>query len=144
MMKKRLTIPKATLKVLQQFGNINDVVSNILSLVENNILSVDNLPSAFTTHTDCVKTTIFITNAWYISNEEVRKSFSLTRLLQYFVDNELYNELNWQCVTDTNATNKLQLYLHEAQEALFKAINLKPTCIDTLVDIVAQIDNILW
>lgn len=107
---QRVTLPINTINILSQFGDISIVVNKILDLVEQNVISVSNLPSANTTHCKCKKITLTITNQYYISAYDAGNKISLVRLLQYFVDNELYAEFDWD-IKDNVDDAKLNVIL---------------------------------
>ena len=111
---QRVTLPIDTIDVLKQFGDIDVVVDKILQLVEQNVIPIDNLPNANTVSQKCKKISINIINKTYIDMRENGDKFSLARLLQYFVDNELYAELDWQTsdIVDTTKQAIVLALLH--------------------------------
>lgn len=124
-MKKRIVVPITTLEILLQFGDIDTVLDDILSLVENGDISTE-LSSAHTTCQPCKKITVNITNQWFIDLVNDGQPISLVKLLQYFVDNELYNEFNWQPKQFNVTQDKFASLIEQAQDNIIKAISIRP------------------
>lgn len=109
-MKKRVVLPTETVLILEHFGTLSDVTNRILSLVESGDIDIGCLPPAnIANYSNKKKVNIDITNNWYLSNEINGNTLSITRLLQYFVDNELYNDLQWEAVNNED-DNKTIVY----------------------------------
>lgn len=121
-MRKRIVIANDTLNVLLQFGDIDTVVNKILELVEQELIPMDNLPVANASNVPCKKVTVNITNRWYVETCMLLRSVKLVRILQYFVDNELFNEFNWTIVNYKR--NDLLVALNYAHAYMIDAVRL--------------------
>lgn len=110
-MKKRLVLPAETVNILNQFGDIDTVVNKVLDLVENGYIPAFNLPVACSSNVPMRKITVHITNKWYMDciTQNISRSISLRRILQFFVDNELFSEYNWQIVRKQRDDFKIAL-----------------------------------
>lgn len=139
-MRKRIVLPNDTLNVLLQFGDIDTVVNKILELVEQELIPIDNLPVAKTGCSIDKKVTINITNQWYIETCINMRSVKLKRILQYFVDNELFNEFNWTIVHYKR--NDALCALNYAHSYLIDCSRLSEKYRDVILNIAQQVGEL--
>ena len=90
-------------ETLDMFGNIHEVTDRILKAGEEGQFSLEDIPaSEFTKNR--VRLNIEITNEYYLSLLETygvrNPRISISRILTWFVDNEVYNDLEWEIVND--------------------------------------------
>lgn len=101
--------------VLKCYGNLNDVTNNILQLGAEGIINVMDKPTA-PPKKDGQQYAIDVTEENYIGLMAIygpkSSRISLRRLLYWFVDNEIYNEIGWEGVesyTDSDTDKSIQL-----------------------------------
>lgn len=141
-MKQRITLPTETIKILEQYGDIHTVVDNILDLVQTGAIPTDNLPQACASDTTVKKITVHITNDWYIESYLANNKICLKRLLQYFVDNELFNEFDWKPVNTSHKQDKVLLDLIHAMTYLLDASTRTVEHRTKILDIAFEIKNL--
>lgn len=116
-----------TVEVLKQFGTLSAVTDKILAACESGEIDIFDKPSVNRCY--CKRYNIEITNIYYItlldrfSGKSAR--ISLSRLLNWFAENELYAALNWQPVTTCNKQtnsllNRIQSICAELQQIAHK------------------------
>ena len=138
--------------MLSCFGNIDEVVNKILDAGSQGLIDIMQKPVAPEKKGGRYYN-INVVNEEYISLVETyglkSSKISLRRLLYWFVENEIYNELGWETTaqyvdTETDAKYKL---LMELQNCLFKIKQYAPeyaTEIDDFRKITLQIEENLW
>lgn len=124
-------------ETLMMFGNIHDVTNRILQEGENGSFSLEDIPASEVSKNK-VRVNINVTNEYYLSLLETygirSPRISISRILTWFVDNEIYNELEWNIVNDfiskkdktiknsidklLNEMNKLKFKLNDQEKAL--------------------------
>lgn len=121
---------KDRVDVLKMFGNLNDVVNKILDEYDNGKIDIENKPEC-ESRIGASRYNINIRNENYVdmlmSYGIKSKQISLRRLLYWFVDNEIYNELEWEPVND---------YIDSNDERINKKIDKIVGEIDALMFIV--------
>lgn len=97
-MKISIYLHKEIIETLQCFGTLDETINHILDDMSVNY-SLTDLP-ACPDRTNAQRCTVDITNTEYL---ELLNTFgptspriSLRRIIYYFVENELYNEFNWE------------------------------------------------
>ena len=89
--------------VLLTFGDLDDVVNRILDASDEGYFDIANKPQC-RNREGCSRYDIRITNENYLRMLKTmgvkNKSISLRRLIYWFVDNEVYNEIGWEPVRD--------------------------------------------
>lgn len=136
-----LHLHRRLIETLEQFGDLSDVTNRILRLAADGYYDIHNKP-ACPPRKGCVYCAIDVTEPTYLAEYNLRgpldRSISLRRLLYWFVDNEMYNELSWQVVDDTTRADKIAQNITMARKALSNAKQLanaetcaKLTTIDT-------------
>lgn len=117
-------------ETLEQFGSLSEVTNRILQLAAEGVYDIHNLPPC-PPRKGCLYCSIEVTEPTYLAEYEARgpldRSISLRRILYWFVDNEIYNELSWQPVNDTTRADKLQQYITIAIKAVNNAKQLCDT-----------------
>ena len=95
-MRIKIRINKITYDTLCTFGDIDSVVNNVLS----SGIDVMRKPTAIIDANNCVHRYVNVTDQDYLDllNQFGMHSniVSLSRLLEWFVDNEIYEQLGWQ------------------------------------------------
>ena len=98
-MKISIYLHKPIADLLKEFGNLSFVVNKILERVEDGTLELENKPAAPDRY-GASRYNIDITNEYYLSliaTYSVNSpKISLRRLLYWFVENEIYEELDWK------------------------------------------------
>lgn len=112
-MKISVYLDKEIVDVLNIFGDLSAVTNEILTLCEQGAIDLMDKPNAFE-RSQCGRYTINIDNDYYISLYEefgaTSQRISIRRLLYWFVDNEVYEELDWkvgQFVDKAKINNKI-------------------------------------
>ena len=125
-MLKRIILPIETISILEQYGDIDTVVNKILDLAEQELVPLFDLPPSSSNEIKVRKISVHIYNKWYINVILAGKfNISLRRMIQYFVDNELFNEFNWQIVKrDRDA---IRVNISNAQTHLVNAAQIAYT-----------------
>lgn len=102
-MKQSIYLHDYVISTLVMFGNLSDVINDVLRAVEQGDLPIEDLPEC-ENRQGAKRCNVDVTNEYYLSIAEIygvkSKRISLRRLLYYFVDNELYNELGWEPLHD--------------------------------------------
>lgn len=111
-MKYNLNISKDYYDILVMFGDINDVIDKVLKIVERGEIDIDNLPDSVVRGPK-KHIVVNIDSEWYEHMQGIygptSPRISISRLLYYFVDNELYVDYDWKIVRkcDDKTSNKL-------------------------------------
>lgn len=115
-MKFSIYLHKPIADILTCYGDLSDVVNKILSLVDEDIISIFNKPAA-PDRQGAGRYEVDVTNESYL---EIIKSYpvnssqiSLRRLLYWFVENEIYYEVGWKPV---------RMYVNKDKERELKRI----------------------
>lgn len=138
--------------VLSCFGTLDEVVDKILVAGSQGIIDIMQKPPAPEKKGGRYYN-VNIKNEEYFSLVETygtkSSKISIRRLLYWFVENEVYNDLGWVYATpymDSKLEFKYQV-LTELQKALFKAKTYIPeyqTEIDNFRKLILQIEENLW
>lgn len=116
-MRIKIRINKITYDTLCRFGDIDSVVNNVLS----SGIDVMRKPTAIIDANDCVYRYVNVTDQDYLDllNQFGMHSniVSLSRLLEWFVDNEIYEQLGWQVKTNQSKV--------DVPDGLIDFINIK-------------------
>lgn len=138
-----LHLHREIVATLEQFGSLSEVTNRILQLAADGEYDIHDKP-ACPPRKGCTYCAIEVTEPTYLAEYNSRgpldRSISLRRLLYWFVDNEIYNELSWQPVNDTTRAAKLQQYLTIATRAVTNATQV---CDNTLFDKLTHINILL-
>ena len=114
---RRVYLPDEVYDVLCMFGDFDDVVDRILTLYEEEAISVDveHLPN-YANHCD-TRRKVRIYNRWY---EELLEyygasstKYSLRRMLCYFVYEELYEEYDMTITRQSDKLNEALIKLEK-------------------------------
>lgn len=132
---------------LEMFGDLNNVINDIVDEAVKGTIPMESLPPAPTrSHDNCRQYMIDVTNTEYlqlVSDKGYKnKTVSLRRILYYFVDNELYNELGWSQKHDyeQQEVTKYQLAFAKAVTAVSKLYKLcNNTQKQTLLKVLAEL-----
>ena len=97
-MKISIYLHKEIIETLRCFGTLDEVINHILDDMSANY-SLTDLPSC-PDRTNAQRCIINITNTEYLELLNIfgptSPRISLRRIIYYFVENELYNEFNWE------------------------------------------------
>lgn len=89
--------------VLKTFGNLNDVVDRILKAYDEGFIDIEDRPVC-EPRDGAGRYDIEIYNENYLQMLQLygvkSKRISLRRILYWFVDNEIYNDLGWEPIND--------------------------------------------
>ena len=111
-MKLSIYLHKDRVDILRTFGDsLSDVINKILDESDNGAFDIEDKPEC-ESRTGACRYDIRITNENYIN---MLKSFgvkskriSLRRLVYWFVDNEIYNDIGWDAVNNYLDTNSIR------------------------------------
>lgn len=124
-MKMSIYLHKYVVDILKTFGELTSVVNKILQEGENGTLQLTDLP-ACKNRNGAGRYEIDITNKWYIGllYESPLNSprVSIRRILYWFVDFEIYNELGWKAVNafeDSSQKRNLKI-INDVTGGLYK------------------------
>ena len=141
-MRKRLVLPIETINILKQFGDIDTVVNKILDLAEQEELPIYDINCDAISNYQCNKITVNITNTWFIellTNTNVHPKPSIAKFLQYFVENELFDNYELTAITEL-ATTEITA-IRQAQNYLSIAAN-HWKCHDEIILIINELNSI--
>lgn len=115
-MVKIIHIPREIKEVLDGFGPLDKVCSDILrTTYEYNLFDIFKCPLIYN-RSDCTKYTISISDdAQYIFSEG---AFSLSRVIIFFVSNACYEDVGWVSKPTPNNSRVIDKYYSIAKHAL--------------------------
>ena len=94
---------KDRVDILKTFGDLNNVINRILDACDEGYIELENKPEC-EPRDGASRYNVIITNENYIEllgfYGVKNKNISLRRLIYWFVDNEMYNELDWEPIND--------------------------------------------
>ena len=116
--------------VLKCYGNLSDVVNKVLDAASAGAFDFEDKPEA-PNRSGARRYDIDITNEDYIELHRMYRNspkISLRRLLYWFVENEMYEILEWQVVNPYDSAvlakrRKLIIKARQATEALCQALS---------------------
>ena len=123
-MKMSVYLHKEVADTLRCYGDLDEVVNKILEQCEGGIIDVFNKPKAPERY-GAIRYNIDVTNEYYLSllaNYPPNSPFvSLRRLLYWFVEEEMYEVLEWKTCTDygEKEREKCLKRVNEAKSILF-------------------------
>ena len=139
-------------QILLCYGSLDDVVNRILDAGTQGLIDIMQKPSAPEKRGGTYYP-VNIRNQDYIALMETygpkSSRISLRRLLYWFVDNEVYEELGWEVgeeYVDKRSNQKHQAII-ELKQALFKARTTIPEHrdeIDEFRNLINEIEEELW
>lgn len=98
--------------VLKTFGELNDVINRILEACEDGSIDVYDKPEC-ENRNDAFRYEVNVTNEYYLSLMSIHgsrsKNISLRRLLYWFVDNEIYNDLEWEPIREYMDADQIKI-----------------------------------
>ena len=116
-----LYLDEQTAIVLRTFGTINDTVNRIIDAGMSGAFDIFDKPVA-PPREECRRYEVSIANKEYISlismYPDKSPKTSLRRLVTWFVDNELYVDLEWKISVDKNKRDSLLRRLDDVVAAL--------------------------
>ena len=134
-MKYNLNISKDYYDILVRFGDINDVVDKVLKIAERGEIDIDSLPAAYI-RGDKKHVVVNIDSEWYEHMQALYGTtsprISISRLLYYFIDNELYLDYNWQIVQ--NCDKRTSERLLNMRDDINKCITRLKTIVNSKQD----------
>ena len=102
-MKQSVYLHDYVTDVLTTFGDLNDVINKVLDASDDGMFDIQDKPEC-EARENARRYNITITNQTYIQMVkalgERNKSISLRRLLYWFVENEIYNDLGWEPIRE--------------------------------------------
>ena len=111
-MKIHVTIPQSTYDTLIRFGNINEVVNKVCDLIIADKVPYIDLP-ALQSRKGHKQFDVYLQNEAFIELYETMqvasKPIRLRRVLQYFVDNEMYVDFEWPIVNEAQKTSDKEI-----------------------------------
>lgn len=118
-MRYRITLSDEVLEVLSWFGDLSTVVNKILEAGEECVFDIENCPS-YEEYGKQHRVFVNVTNQNYLELVErygVRSHrASLRRIINYFVNNEVYNDLGWEIVNRNKDIERLYKQIELAQK----------------------------
>lgn len=122
------------INTLKCFGDITNVINNVIrSSLELDSLYEDKLPAA-PNRTSAKRIDVYI-------EEELLEALSNVRirpLLYWFVENEIYNELNWEMLHEYGESDKLKL-THQFDKTINELSKLNKLCNNRLKQVVDDV-----
>lgn len=150
-MKQSIYLHKPIVAILRCYGSLDDVVNKILQSAADGQFDVTNKPAA-PNRTGAGRYDIEITEPNYLELLNIYGPFSSTislrRLLYWFVENEIYNELGWEQVTEYEDkrvklfNTKLSNALNEMEKAKSYALNEYKDEIECIVNDIKRIKEL--
>lgn len=102
-MKISLYLHRDRADVLSTFGNLSDVINRILDAADEGLIDIEDRP-ACEPRDGAARFDVEITNDNYLQLLQAygikSKRISLRRIVYWFVDNEVYNDLGWEPTND--------------------------------------------
>lgn len=119
--------------ILQCFGDLDIVVNKILEAGEQGVFDLESCPKA-PDRNHCKQYDIDITNESYLQLLAMRgnssSTLSLRRIIYYFVDNEMYTQLDWQQTT---------IFIPQSHILFKKQLSRLLTCYNRLLQVTPAI-----
>ena len=116
-MKVSIYLHKEIYNTLKMFGDLNDVINKVLEAGAQGNFDVTDKPNSID-RIGAKRFNVTITEPDYLGLLEIypinSSKISLRRLLYWFVENEIYNELGWEPVDN---------YVDDIKEQITKKIN---------------------
>ena len=113
--------------VIKTFGTIEEVVNRILDVADEGLIEIEDRP-ACEPREGASRYDVEVTSENYLQLLQVygikSKRISLRRLLYWFVENEVYNDLGWEPVND---------YIDKVDATINKKIDKIVSDIDNLI-----------
>lgn len=143
-MKLSIYLHKDRVDILRTFGdNLSDVINKILDESDNGAFDIEDKPECESRAGAC-RYDIRITNENYVN---MLKSFgvkskriSLRRLVYWFVDNEIYNDIGWEATNtylDTDSirfNKKLDNIISDLTSLSITSTDFEREAIDEVID----------
>lgn len=111
-MKIHVTLPQITYNILCRFGDINEVVNKICDLIVTDQMEYNDLPP-LQGREGHKQFDVIVTNEQFIelynSMNDAGKPIRMRRVLQYFVDMELYVEFGWPIVNEPKRNTDVEM-----------------------------------
>lgn len=127
--------------VLKTFGTLDEVVNRILDACDEGAFDIEGKPEC-EPRDGAARYNIKITNESYINMLQSfgvkSKRISLRRLLYWFVDNEVYDELGWETVNEyvDSSSIKINKIIDDLTDRLDKLwLNVNNYEHDTIIEI---------
>lgn len=103
-MKQSLYLHNDVTDILKTYcGTIENAVDKILTAYDEGLIDIEDKPKC-RSREGANRFNVNITNETYLNMVEIygikSKRISIRRLLYWFVENEIYDELGWEIVTD--------------------------------------------
>lgn len=102
-MKISLYLHRDRADVLETFGEMSDVINRILDEADKGLIDIEDKPACESRDGAC-RFDVNINNENYLQLLQIygvkSKRISLRRLVYWFVDNEIYNDLGWEPVNE--------------------------------------------
>lgn len=125
----KLYLDEQTAIVLRMFGTINDVVNRIIDEGMAGKFDMFDKPVA-PPRDDCSRYEVHINNEDYIqmmaNYPEKSSKVSLRRLVTWFIDNAVYEELGWTISCDKRKRDNLVKKLDDVMNTLQKSMAVFP------------------
>lgn len=113
--------------VIKTFGTIEEVVNRILDAADEGLIELEDRPVC-EPREGASRYDVEVTNENYLQLLQVygvkSKRISLRRLIYWFIDNEVYNDLGWEPVNE---------YIDKIDAAINKKIDKIVSDIDNLI-----------
>lgn len=115
-MRLSIYIHQDRLDVIKMYGNVSQFVDRMLKAYDEGLIDIENKPEC-ESREGANRCEVNVTNETYLNLLEIHgvksKRLSLRRLLYWFIDNEVYNELGWEPVNSYTSSiqDKLNKYV---------------------------------
>lgn len=144
-MKLSIYLHSDIVDVLKTYGKLDDVVNSMLDAADEGEFEIENKP-ACRPRDGAGRYDVNVTNATYLSLLNTygvkSKAISLRRLIYWFVENEIFNEIGWETVNDFVDRDSLK-WNKQIDKVLNELERLKTMCNYSNSDIISHAEDLI-
>lgn len=144
-MKLSIYLHSDIVDVLKTYGKLDDVVNSMLDAADEGEFEIENKPSC-RPRDGAGRYDINVTNATYLSLLNTygvkSKAISLRRLIYWFVENEIFNEIGWDTVNDYVDRDTLK-WNKQIDRVLNELERLKTMCNYSNSDVISHAEDLI-
>lgn len=144
-MKLSIYLHSDIVDVLKTYGKLDDVVNSMLDAADEGEFEIENKPEC-RPREGAGRYDVNVTNATYLSLLNTygvkSKAISLRRLIYWFVENEIFNEIGWETVNDFVDRDTLK-WNKQIDKVLNELERLKTMCNYSNSDVISHAEDLI-